>query len=216
MGMNQKEKKDSTQEQQKNNQKQQEQQKNGQDQHQAENQEAAAEESDRDDEATETSGEIGDITEYKRKIEELQKTLDETNDKFLRLFSEFDNYRKRVTKERQELSKTAAEGIISSLLPVFDDLERASLVAKEKTGKEAHGEEEGVVLIYNKFKSILKQKGVEEIPAVGHDFDTDLHEAVSHQPAESKDQKGKVVDEMQKGYILNGKVIRYARVVVAN
>ncbi|MFO7873479.1 MAG: nucleotide exchange factor GrpE [Bacteroidales bacterium] len=214
--MNQKEKKDTKQEHQTENQNQQEQQGDGQEHHQAENPEATAEESDRDEKAKEPSGEIGDISEYKRKIEALQKTLDETNDKFLRLFSEFDNYRKRVTKERLELSRTAAESIIIALLPVLDDLERASLAAKEKTGKGASEEEEGVVLIYNKFKSILKQKGVEEIPAVGHDFDTDLHEAVSHQPAESKEQKGKVVEEMQKGYILNGKVIRYARVVVAN
>ncbi len=154
------------------------------------------------------------ISEYQEKIDSLQASLDEANDKFLRLFSEFDNYRKRVTKERIELSKTAAEGIITALLPVLDDLERASSIARMKQDKEA--EEEGVILIYNKFKSILRQKGVEDIPCEGTDFNTDYHEAINHVPAGEDEQKGKVVEEVQKGYLLNGKVIRHARVVVAN
>lgn len=152
------------------------------------------------------------ISEYEDKINALQSSLDETQDKFLRLFSEFDNYRKRVSKERIEMSKVAAEGVITALLPVLDDLERASRMVRD----DEEGGENGIVLIYNKFKGILRQKGVEEIPAEGNDFNTDYHEAITHIPAEDESQKGKIVEEIQKGYMLNGKVIRYARVVVAN
>ncbi len=150
----------------------------------------------------------------KRELEGMQRKLDETNDKFLRLFSEFDNYRKRVAKERIELTKTASESIISSLLPVLDDLERAAEMTVENDTEESDAE--GVRLIFNKFKSVLRQKGVEEIAAIGEDFSTDFHDAVTHIPAKDKQQKGMIVEELQKGYLLNGKVIRYARVVVAN
>jgi len=154
------------------------------------------------------------IAAYEKQLIDQQAKLSEANEKFLRLFSEFDNYRKRVNKERIEFAKTAAEEIIIALLPILDDLERASQNAIEQDEKAA--EQEGVVLIYNKFKTILRQKGVEEIAARGADFDTDYHEAITHVPAENKKQKGKVVEEVQKGYLLNGKVIRHARVVVAN
>lgn len=150
----------------------------------------------------------------KEQIEALQNKLDETNDKFLRLFSEFDNYRKRVSKERLELTKTASESIITALLPVLDDLERASSLSTKDEGTK--GDKEGITLIFNKFKSILRQKGVEEIASLDQNFDTDYHEAITHIKAEHKKQKGKIVEEVQKGYILNGKVIRYARVIVAN
>jgi len=155
-----------------------------------------------------------ELESTRQEIKNLQNQVEEANDKFLRLFSEFDNYRKRVTRERLELAKTAAEGVISALLPVLDDLERASQSAMEKGSEEA--EQKGIILIYNKFKSILKQKGVEEIPAVGEDFNTDFHDAITHMPAEADEEKGKVKEEVQKGYMLNGKVIRHARVVVAN
>ncbi len=151
---------------------------------------------------------LGKIDEYQKKTEKLESSLEETNEKFLRLFSEFDNYRKRAGRERIELTKTAAEGVISALLPVLDDLERASEMSVKG--------DEGVELIYNKFKGILRQKGLEEIPADGEEFNTDYHEAITHVPAGDKGQKGKVVEQVQKGYMLNGKVIRYARVVVAN
>ncbi len=154
------------------------------------------------------------IAAYEKQLRDQQDKLSEANEKFLRLFSEFDNYRKRVNKERIEFAKTAAEEIITALLPILDDLERASRNAGQQQEKDA--ELEGVVLIYNKFKTILRQKGVEEIPTSGADFDTDYHEAITHVPAENKKQKGKVVEEVQKGYLLNGKVIRHARVVVAN
>ncbi len=150
------------------------------------------------------------------KINTLQKQLDETNDKFLRLFSEFDNYRKRVAKERVDLTKTASESVITAMLPVLDDLERAYTMDAGDTDNEASVKKEGIALILNKFKSILRQKGVEEIASVGEDFNTDFHDAITHIPAENKAQKGKVVEEVKKGYTLNGKVIRYASVIVAN
>ena len=173
-----------------------------------------AEISGKDAEDSGKDAESDKIAAYEKQLRDQQDKLSEANDKFLRLFSEFDNYRKRVNKERIEFAKTAAEDIIIALLPILDDLERASQNAIEQNEKEA--EQEGVVLIYNKFKTILRQKGVEEITARGADFDTDYHEAITHVPAENKKQKGKVVEEVQKGYLLNGKVIRHARVVVAN
>ncbi|MFP4691001.1 MAG: nucleotide exchange factor GrpE [Bacteroidales bacterium] len=169
--------------------------------------EGAAEDSGQDDESDK-------IAAYEKQLLDQKDKLADANEKFLRLFSEFDNYRKRVNKERIEFAKTAAEEIIAALLPILDDLERASQNAIEQAEKDA--EQEGIVLIYNKFKTILRQKGVEEISASGADFDTDYHEAITHVPAENKKQKGKVVEEVQKGYLLNGKVIRHARVVVAN
>lgn len=164
------------------------------------------------DSAADSDPQTDEIAVYQERIETLESQLDESRDKFLRLFSEFDNFRKRVGKERIELAKTAAEGVITALLPVLDDLERASQVKS----RDELGADDGVQLIFNKFKSILRQKGVEEVPAQGQAFDTDYHEAITHVPASDDQQKGMVVEEVQKGYMLNGKVIRFARVVVAN
>ncbi len=152
--------------------------------------------------------------ECQEAITELESRVAESNEKFLRLFSEFDNYRKRTTKERIELSKTATADIITAMLPVLDDMERACRLGSS-TAK-ADPVFEGFLLILNKFKSILRQKGVEEIPAVGENFDTDFHEAITHIAADNEGQKGKVVEETQKGYSLHGKVIRFSKVIVAN
>ena len=146
-----------------------------------------------------------------KQLEELQEKYDEVNDKYLRLFSEFDNYRKRTAKEKIELSKTASESIMVDLLPILDDFERA---LQTMENKETDANYEGVVLIYNKFKRTLEQKGLEEINAKDAVFDTDEHEALTNVPVTDESQKGKVLDVIQKGYKLNGKVIRYARVVV--
>jgi molecular chaperone GrpE len=159
---------------------------------------------------------LSEITTLREQIDSLQKNLDEANDKFLRLFSEFDNYRKRVSKERVELTKTASESVILALLPVLDDLERAAIMAVKGSEAGNDVDKEGISLIYNKFKSILRQKGVEEITSVGEGFDTDFHDAITHIKAETEEQKGKIVEEVQKGYLLNGRVIRHARVIVAN
>jgi len=143
----------------------------------------------------------------------LQEKFDEANDKFLRLHAEFDNYRKRTIKERIELSKTASEDIIISMLPIVDDLERA-IKSMESTDGDSHGE--GVVLIYNKLKNILTLKGLEEIKTVDEVFNTDFHEAITNLDVEDEEMKGKVIDVIEKGYLLNGKVIRFAKVVVGS
>ena len=145
------------------------------------------------------------------KSENFEEKFNELNDKYLRLYSEYDNYRKRTANEKVELIKTAAESTIQALLPILDDFERA-LPTMEKLEDKTHYE--GVALIYNKMKRTLEQKGLEEIKAIGETFNTDEHEALTQIPAPSEDMKDKVIDVVQKGYKLNGKVIRYARVVV--
>jgi len=151
-------------------------------------------------------------TKKMSKAEEFEAKYNEMNDKYLRLYSEFDNYRKRTLKEKLELNKTAAEEIILSLLPVLDDCERAKKII-EKTDNTTNFKE-GLELITKKFLNILKQKGLKEIDALNKEFDTDYHEAVTKIPAPSKKLKGKNVDVIEKGYMLNGKVIRYAKVVI--
>lgn len=147
-------------------------------------------------------------------IAEQQARIEELNDKYLRLYAEFDNYRKRVAKERIEMSKMASADIIKSLLPVLDDLERAVEACNKDETLKAQGE--GIMHILNKYKNILQKHGLEEIKAVGEMFNTDLHEAVANVPSESEEQKGKIVDQVEKGYFLNGTVLRFAKVVVAN
>lgn len=145
------------------------------------------------------------------KADNFEEKFNELNDKYIRLYSEYDNYRKRTANEKVELIKTAAESTIVALLPILDDFERA-LPTMEKEEDKTHYE--GVMLIYNKLRRTLEQKGLEEIKATGEPFNTDEHEALTQIPAPSEDMKDKVIDVVQKGYKLNGKVIRYARVVV--
>ena len=148
-----------------------------------------------------------------KKVKELEQKVEELNDKYLRLYSEFDNYRKRTSKERIDLQLSASKDLILELLPVVDDFERAIQSFKEhKLSAEA---QKGVELIYNKLVSILKKKGVEPIDVVNKDFDTDIMEAVTNVPA-GDEMKGKVVDVIQKGYMLNGNVLRYPKVVVGS
>ncbi len=146
-------------------------------------------------------------------LNELTIKYEELNDKYTRLYSEFDNYRRRTLKEKAELIKTAAKDTIESLLPVLDDFDRAFQAFAE------HGVDDetvhGVELIYNKFFNALKQQGLEPMDSKGKEFDTDFHEAVTHIPAESEDMKNKVFDVITKGYLLNGKIIRHAKVVVS-
>ena len=145
-------------------------------------------------------------------IEELEIELKEQKDKFLRLFAEFDNFKKRTAKERIELIKTAGQDIITDLLTVLDDFERAF----DATEKETNVEEikNGFVLIKDKLFKTLANKGLEPMDALGKEFDADFHEAITEIPAPSEDMKGKVVDVIEKGYLMNKKIIRYARVVV--
>jgi len=146
------------------------------------------------------------------KVDDMEANLAELNDKYLRLFSEFDNYRKRTNKERLELLKTASEEVIIELLPVIDDFERGIKALEDNDALQTSVE--GMKLIYNKFLGILTKKGLEAMNSIGESFDTDFHEAITNIPAPSEELIGKVVDEIEKGYLLNGKVIRFARVVV--
>lgn len=147
-----------------------------------------------------------------KEIEELKAQLEEQKDRYLRLSAEFDNYRKRTLKERSDMLKTVNGDTLSGMLPVLDDLERAMQSMQKATDVDAV--REGVVLIYNKIQEFLKNKGIVEIDAMNQVFDTDLHEAITKIPAPTEDLKGKVVDVIQKGYKIDTKVIRYAKVVV--
>ena len=151
--------------------------------------------------------------------EKLQKELDEANekivtleDKFLRQVAEFDNYRRRTAQEKLEIVSMASVETIKGLLPVLDDCERALQVLKDSDDSDAA--KEGTELIYNKLMNYLKSKGLAVIDALGQPFDTDLHEAVAQFPVQEEEKKGKVFDVVQTGYTLNGKVIRFAKVVV--
>lgn len=150
--------------------------------------------------------------EENRKLEELGNKLTEMNDKYLRLSAEFDNYRKRTLKEKMELTRNAGEEILTRILPVVDNFERA-LASMEKSN-DIEAIRKGIELIYSSFKDFLGQNGIKEIPCMNSDFNTDLHEAVTKIPAPSEELKGKVVDCIQKGYTLNDKVVRFAKVVV--
>jgi molecular chaperone GrpE len=145
--------------------------------------------------------------------EELEAKAKEATDKYLRLYSEFDNFRKRTQKEKLELYKTAGEDVIKALLPVLDDFERAQKAMEESD--DIKGVKDGVKLIHDKILNILKGKGLEAADsAIGEKFDIEIHEAITQIPAPSKKEQGKVIDEVEKGYQLNGKMIRYAKVVV--
>jgi len=134
------------------------------------------------------------------------------NDKYLRLYSDFDNFRKRTIKEKADLISNGNAGVLKDMLSVLDDFERA-IVSNEKT-EDVQGLKEGFQLIFNKFNSILSTKGLKAMESKGTAFDLDLHEAITNVPVENKADKGKVIDVVEKGYYLNDKVIRYAKVVV--
>jgi molecular chaperone GrpE len=144
--------------------------------------------------------------------ENFEEKYKEFYDKYLRLSAEFDNYRKRTLKERMEFYKTAGEDILTGILPVIDDFERA--IKSINDAKDIQPISEGIQLIYNKFKEFLNQKGVKEIEALKQEFNTDLHDALTKMPAPDENLKGKIIDVIQKGYYLNDKVIRHSKVVV--
>ncbi|MEJ5317923.1 MAG: nucleotide exchange factor GrpE [Tenuifilum sp.] len=146
------------------------------------------------------------------KVAELTAQLEEMKDKYLRLTAEFDNYRKRTLKEKADLLKYSSEEVLKDLLPVIDDFDRA-LKAIE-TANDINAVRDGIALIVNKFNDFLKAKGVKEIEAIGKDLDTDLHEAITKIPVQEEAQKGKIVDVIQKGYMLHDKVMRFSKVVV--
>lgn len=144
--------------------------------------------------------------------EKLQAEVAESKDKYLRLYSEFENFRRRTSKEKLELTSTANANLIKDLLPVLDDFERADKSMTEDA--DIKSVKEGLDLIFNKFKGILEQKGVKKIEAdKGSEFDVEYHEAITQIPAPEEELKGKIVDVVEKGYQLNDKVIRFAKVV---
>jgi molecular chaperone GrpE len=144
--------------------------------------------------------------------EVLQRQVDELKDKYLRLVADFDNFRKRNAKERLELIQTASKDVITSLLTVLDDSERAEKQLQASDDIEAI--REGVSLVFNKLRNGLQSKGLKAMESIGSEFNPELHEAITEIPAPSADMKGKVLDEVQKGYYLNEKIIRHAKVVV--
>ncbi len=149
-------------------------------------------------------------SEHDHKVQEMGEKLAEMNDKYVRLYSEYENYRKRTNTEKADLIVNGSKDMIKAILPVVDDMERALTAMSDDEGAK-----EGVQLIYNKMMNILSQKGLKPMEAKGVKFDENLHEAVTQFPATDESQKGTVVDVVEKGYFLNDKVLRYAKVVVA-
>jgi len=145
---------------------------------------------------------------------DLEAKVAELNDKYLRLYSEFDNYRKRTIKEKSDIIRSAGEDVFKAVIPTIDDFERA--IKANESVTDAAPIKEGMVLIYNKLKASCISKGLEAMESAGKPFDADIMEAITHIPSPSDDMKGKVIDEIEKGYKLGDKVIRFAKVVVGN
>ena len=145
-------------------------------------------------------------------LQQIEAELSEMKDKHLRLFAEFDNYKKRTVREKLDLMRTAAQDTLTSLLPILDDFDRARKIAEDPATKEHFSE--GVELVYQKLYSTLKNLGLKEMESTGKEFDPEQYEAVTEIPAPADDLKGKVVDTIEKGYFLHDKIIRHAKVVI--
>jgi molecular chaperone GrpE len=145
-------------------------------------------------------------------IEKMKAELTEVQDKYIRLYSEFENYKRRTTKERSDLLRSANQETLVSLLPVLDDFERAMKSINAVEDNDAM--KTGIELVYGKLKTTLTQKGLKEMETNGKEFDVEFHEGITKIPAPTEDLKGKVIDTLEKGYFLNEKVIRFAKVVV--
>ena len=144
-------------------------------------------------------------------IDELKKELNELRDKYVRLFADFDNAKKRMAREKLEIIMTASKDVVKDLLPVLDDFERAMKAAESSTDENVKA---GIQLIHSKLQSMLATKGLKPMESIGKEFDTEQHEAITEIPAPSPELEGKVVDELEKGYLLNDKIIRFAKVIV--
>ena len=165
-----------------------------------------------DNSGDEEEAEIPEKAEEKSPLELAQAQIDELKDKYLRSVAEFDNYRKRTLKEKAELILNGSEKAVGAVLPILDDMERA--IANGEKTDDPQVLREGISLIYAKFQKVLESLGVKEIETADADFDTDVHEAIAMVPGMGDDKKGKVLDCVQKGYKLNEKVIRHAKVAV--
>ncbi len=159
------------------------------------------------------SEEGDELEALKNALQERQEALEKEKNEYLFLMAEFDNFKKRTMREKAEILKNGAENVLKGLLPIIDDFERGMDAIKGTS--DAASVKEGMELIYNKFIKYLNQNGVKEIPTKDVTFDVDIHEAIAMVPIEDESQKGKVIDTVQKGYKLNDKVIRHAKVVVA-
>ncbi|MGH1335456.1 MAG: nucleotide exchange factor GrpE [Aureispira sp.] len=176
-------------------------------------QEAATEETVEEVEAVEEPQVIEEDNNSKLSDKErLEKELGEMKDKYLRIFAEFDNYRKRTIKERQDIIKLASRDALSAVLPAVNDFERAIKIAQSEDNEETVPE--GIVLVYNKLFKSLEQQGIKQMVTDGQDFDSELHEALTKIPAPTEELKGKIIDTIENGYYLNDKIIRHAKVVV--
>ena len=158
--------------------------------------------------------EVNDVSDAEEPKAELtpEEKYNELNNRFLRLYAEFENYRKRTNKERLDLITNANADLLKDLVPVIDDFERA--ITNNETSEDIAGIKEGFGLIYNKYTSLLQAKGLKVMEAKGTSFDPELHEAIANMPTDDKKMKGKVIDDVEKGYFLNDKVLRFAKVVV--
>lgn len=182
--------------------------------------EAEAEETAKNDDTTAKKGVFGRKDKNAKKLEEMQAAIDkvqaekqELQEKYLKLYAEFDNYRKRTQKEKLDIINSASESIVKSILPIIDDMERAA-VYNQKEDAQLGTIVEGEALILQKLLTTLKQKGVSAINTENEQFNTDFHEAVSVVPVAREEDKGKILDVVEKGYKLNDKVIRFAKVVI--
>ena len=168
-------------------------------------------------EPVDVSAEVNENSEHnensvKEHVATAEDKYNELNDRYLRLHAEFDNFRRRTSKERIDLIGSASSGVLTDLLPVLDDFERA--IESNQNADEIEGVKEGFNLIYNKFKGLLESKGLKKMVVTGETFDSEIHEAIANIPAPSKKLKGKIIEDIEKGYYLNDKVIRFAKVVV--
>jgi molecular chaperone GrpE len=155
---------------------------------------------------------LNEAVEEASELEKLRAELAEQKDKYLRLFAEFDNFKKRNARERIELIQTAGRDVIAGLLDVLDDCDRAE--KQMATSEDIAQLKDGVLLVLNKLRNNLKAKGLKPMESIGKEFDVEMHEAITKIPAPTEELKGKVVDDIQKGYYLNDKLIRFAKVVV--
>lgn len=154
-----------------------------------------------------------EVNTLENQLADLQSQLEKEKKEYMFLMADFDNFRKRTLREKSELIKNGGESVLKGLLPILDDFERG--IEASGSSESAEGVVEGMKLIYQKFVKYLEQNGVKAIESTGQPFDADIHEAIAQVPAQSDDQKGKVIDTVQKGYMINDKVLRHAKVAVA-
>jgi molecular chaperone GrpE len=179
-----------------------------------ENVESAAEHTSAEATQEETREKSSEVMEESNQPEDFAGQIAALNDKYLRLYSEFDNYRKRTIKEKSDIIRSAGEDVFKAFIPTVDDFDRA--IKANEIVEDAAPIKEGMVLIYNKLKSACLHKGLEAMETIGKPFDADFMESIASIPAPSEDMKGKVIDEVEKGYKLGDKVIRFAKVVVGS